>query len=1346
MRRSLSRYIGSRATLTLASQMALAVTVLVGTLGCPSGGTSTGDAVISILPAGFNLGATTVTDSFAVSNAGNGVLVWTVGPTPDWLTVSPAAGSTPVGGPTTVTMTVDRTGLTPGTYNGEFLVASNGGNRVVAVTIQVSSAPLPPTLQVLPASVDFGTSDITESLTVSNAGTGTVTWNLTENIDWLTPSIVTGSNSDTPTTVILSVDRTGISSGIYSDNLFFTSDGGDITVPVSMTVPGPTPQLFVSTTVLDFGTNLVSLTFNIRNTGTGTLNWNLAESLPWLGLSGVSGTTTSETDTITVTADRTGLAAAVYAGTIAVTSDGGTANIAAEMTVAPTQLVVTPTTINFGKFATTKLFVISNGGTGTVNWNINTAGFPTWISSISPTSGSASSDTDAVVVTVDRTGLATGVHSFTFPVTSNAGTVNVTINLTVAEVPVLTVDTGFTNSDGDPLAPLGDSATTLDFTIANTGTGTLNWNIDPDDFPSWVSMAPVAGSVVGAEVDTVRITVSRAGLIPGGYAATIPITSNGGTRQLDVTMQVPLMPAIGVSPDSLDFGLTGNSSSFFVANTGDPGTVLNFLVVSDRLWLFNSPSTGTSIGTSSLIKDFQQINVSIDRSLLESTGATGTFTVYALDALGEIRTDIEPATVTVSVEATPLAFQTPNARTRKPSMLRWSFILRDIRDSSFVVAPELLTDAFSIFEDGIALEEPNETEQTVLLQNSTITEPVSDYRTDLRTKVVLLLDYSGSMSEAAQGLGTNIDAVHETAGAQFIDNYFDYFANVERGFAQMAIMEFHDRNANATVVQDFTYDRATLQAALLTVPVSDHGATALLPAVESAAQELVGADFPFVPFDDADVRAVVVISDGRLTTPPGEIQDTVDNLAAQKVRIFALGWGEEVNHEPMARLASGTGGHYYLSRLDSNGFPVVANLVDKVDECNVDLASHTVLGYVSLGEEENVPIRFDGALDNPNDSPDQGIIQGTLTEQNIDLSAITGDIRMGQISMRTPGIVGAAANVTLRAEYVPRNINRIDFTVTPTGYTIGIVPRAEGGLVEGWTLTALGGGSYSLTAPTPADVLPYGAFGDLVRLAYAPVGASFTVTLDVDNTVYAADPEPKYFVFPDTMEVDTEPFLAPALPTPFVDPLFIDFGTAQNSAFIDVRNIGGTYPYVLNPNVFLEWVAEDLPNFVFGVSPASGTLADTTETDTMFVTVDRTIAAGVYTGTMNISYDTGTLDLFGAVPVAMRIEITPPVLSVTGTGSLAFGSVAQGAGTQSATFNIENTGQSTLSWSIPTAGVPDWVESIVPSSGTSTGETDTVTVTVDPSVPGVGAHSTTINVLSNGGNELAIPITITVTP
>ncbi len=86
------------------------------------------------------------------------------------------------------------------------------------------------------------------------------------------------------------------------------------------------PALAVSTSALDFGTGLINLTFDITNTGGGSLTWTISDndSVGFLGTAPTSGSTTSETDTITVTANRSSLAAANYSATITVTSNGGT--------------------------------------------------------------------------------------------------------------------------------------------------------------------------------------------------------------------------------------------------------------------------------------------------------------------------------------------------------------------------------------------------------------------------------------------------------------------------------------------------------------------------------------------------------------------------------------------------------------------------------------------------------------------------------------------------------------------------------------------------------------------------------------------------------------------------------------------------------------------------------------------------------------------------------------------------------------------------------------------------------------------------------------------------------------
>lgn len=56
------------------------------------------------------------------------------------------------------------------------------------------------------------------------------------------------------------------------------------------------------------------------NPGGGTLNWTIASDKSWLSGSPTSGDTTTEMDSVTVTADLNGLSAGIYSGTLTVTN------------------------------------------------------------------------------------------------------------------------------------------------------------------------------------------------------------------------------------------------------------------------------------------------------------------------------------------------------------------------------------------------------------------------------------------------------------------------------------------------------------------------------------------------------------------------------------------------------------------------------------------------------------------------------------------------------------------------------------------------------------------------------------------------------------------------------------------------------------------------------------------------------------------------------------------------------------------------------------------------------------------------------------------------------------------
>ena len=67
------------------------------------------------------------------------------------------------------------------------------------------------------------------------------------------------------------------------------------------------PHILISDSYLDFGLDLVTRTFTISNVGAGTLRYSLFTSQDWIVIDSKEGEITTETDTIQITVNRTGL-------------------------------------------------------------------------------------------------------------------------------------------------------------------------------------------------------------------------------------------------------------------------------------------------------------------------------------------------------------------------------------------------------------------------------------------------------------------------------------------------------------------------------------------------------------------------------------------------------------------------------------------------------------------------------------------------------------------------------------------------------------------------------------------------------------------------------------------------------------------------------------------------------------------------------------------------------------------------------------------------------------------------------------------------------------------------------
>lgn len=203
-----------------------------------------------------------------------------------------------------------------------------GKTQNVQLTLKVLSA----VISVSETKLDFGSTTATLSFTVSNTGKGNLEWSLSDNIDWLSCSPTSGmvlpSKSET---IVATVNRTGKDTGNYSDNIVVSSNVGNATIAVSMSV---TPvELTLSPSSLDFGSAESTLGVSMTNPSGKTLKYGITTTNDWLSVSKSSGSITT-TDSFNAIVSRSGLSAGDYDGNIIIKVEGTEFSIPVKMKVA----------------------------------------------------------------------------------------------------------------------------------------------------------------------------------------------------------------------------------------------------------------------------------------------------------------------------------------------------------------------------------------------------------------------------------------------------------------------------------------------------------------------------------------------------------------------------------------------------------------------------------------------------------------------------------------------------------------------------------------------------------------------------------------------------------------------------------------------------------------------------------------------------------------------------------------------------------------------------------------------------------------------------------------------------
>lgn len=225
----------------------------------------------------------------------------------DWLSITPTFGNTDGGSSTAVTATIDRTKF-EGMVSTSVTISGAGSSATISISASSEGAGAA-ILQLSEGSLDFGESETTKTFMVKNVGSaGTVLdWSIsTPNVDWLTLTPMTGNtNAGSGTQVTAVVDRNKIHGAVSTT---ITVNGSNNSANLSVSAANFQPNMEVTVTSIDFGTNSSQETFQIRNTGeAGSLvNWSIATpAVNWLTVSPMTGSTsTTAPSTVTLNVDR----------------------------------------------------------------------------------------------------------------------------------------------------------------------------------------------------------------------------------------------------------------------------------------------------------------------------------------------------------------------------------------------------------------------------------------------------------------------------------------------------------------------------------------------------------------------------------------------------------------------------------------------------------------------------------------------------------------------------------------------------------------------------------------------------------------------------------------------------------------------------------------------------------------------------------------------------------------------------------------------------------------------------------------------------------------------------------
>lgn len=245
--------------------------------------------------------------------------------------------------------------------------------QVANADIQLTAVKQDALIQISPSTLNFGTTQTELSVTIQNNGNTSTDWNLDlGSHTWLTANPTAGQiEADKQQSIIFTVDRDKITE-VQTVIIKLSAFGNSFPINVSCAPKNAQSYMSIEPEILDFGNDLQELPLTIKNAGTTSLNWTIANPTePAITLSENSGSIPSQgTKVVKVVLNRSN--GAVNINTTLVLSDGikeQTVQIVSGTESQAGLMKIEPESLDFGKDLDEVSFTISNIGKSELNWN-----------------------------------------------------------------------------------------------------------------------------------------------------------------------------------------------------------------------------------------------------------------------------------------------------------------------------------------------------------------------------------------------------------------------------------------------------------------------------------------------------------------------------------------------------------------------------------------------------------------------------------------------------------------------------------------------------------------------------------------------------------------------------------------------------------------------------------------------------------------------------------------------------------------------------------------------------------------------------------------------------------------